>query len=150
MSNKIAAYLKPENVRIIDCVKDWREAINVSTHPLVVQGYITDNYSKRVIQLTEEHGSYYIVGKDIALVHARPEDGVIRPQLAITVIHKPVAFFDKPGDPVRLFVTLCAQDSNSHLEMLQELAEILMDEARVQKCAQMTDAAALYQEIVNA
>lgn len=97
MSNKIAAYLKPENVRIIDCVKDWREAINVSTHPLVVQGYITDNYSKRVIQLTEEHGSYYIVGKDIALVHARPEDGVIRQQLAITVIHKPVAFFDKPG-----------------------------------------------------
>ena len=143
MSNKIAAYLKPENVRIIDCVKDWREAINVSTHLLVEQGYITDNYPKRVIQLTEEHGSYYIVGKDIALVHARPEDGVIRQQLAITVIHK-------PEDPVRLFVTLCAQDSNSHLEMLQELAEILMDEARVQKCVEMTDAAALYQEIVNA
>ncbi len=150
MPNKIAAYLKSENVRIIDCVKDWREAIDVSTHLLVKQGYITDNYPKRVIQLTEEHGSYYIVGKDIALVHARPEDGVIRQQLAVTVIHKPVAFFDKPEEPVRLFVTLCAQDSNSHLEMLQELAEILMDEARVQKCVQMTDAAALYQEIVNA
>lgn len=150
MPNKIATYLRPENVRIIPCAADWREAIDVSTRLLVEQGYITDHYPKRVIELTEEHGSYYIIGKDIALVHARPEDGVIRQQLAVTVIQKPVAFFDKPDDPVRLFVTLCAQDSNSHLEMLQELAEILMDETRVQKCVQMTDATALYEEIVNA
>lgn len=149
MPNKIAAYLRPENVRILESVADWRAAIDVSTRALVEQGFITENYPKRVIELTEEHGSYYIIGKDIALVHARPEDGVIRQQLAITIIQKPVVFEDKPNDPVRLFVTLCAQDASSHLEMMSELAEILMDEARVQKCVAMTDEAALYREIVS-
>ena len=150
MPNNIAAYLRPENVRIIPCVADWHEAIDVTTRALVEQGYITENYPKRVIELTKEHGSYYIVGKDIALVHARPEDGVLRQQLAITVIQKPVVFEDKPNDPVRLFITLCAQDSSSHLEMMRELAEILMDEARLQKCVAMTDEAALYKEITSA
>lgn len=150
MPNKIAAYLRPENVRILESVADWRAAIDVSTRTLVEQGFITENYPKRVIELTEEHGSYYIIGKDIALVHARPEDGVIRQQLAITIIQKPVVFEDKPNDPVCLFVTLCAQDANSHLEMMRELAEILMDEARVQKCVAMTDETALYREIVSA
>lgn len=114
------------------------------------QGFITENYPKRIIELTEEHGSYYIVGKDIALVHARPEDGVRKQQLAVTVIRQPVYFFDKPEEPVRLFITLCAQDSNSHLDMLQQLAQVMMDEARVQACIEMPDAAALYQQIIEA
>ena len=31
--------LKLENVRILDSVKDWIEAINVAVQPLVEQGY---------------------------------------------------------------------------------------------------------------
>ena len=123
----------------------------VSLHydPMIAQGYITENYPKRIIELTEEHGAYYIVAKDLALVHARPEDGVLKQQLAVTVIRKPVIFDNKEHEPVRLFVTLCAADSNSHLDMLRDLAEIMMDEARVEKCIQMETPEALYEEITK-
>lgn len=147
--SKVKEILKKENVRILNQVKDWREAIKVSTDPLIEQGYITENYPKRIIQLTEEHGAYYIVAKNLALVHARPEDGVLQQQLAVTVIRKPVVFDNKEDEPVQLFVTLCATDSNSHLEMLQELAEIMMDESRVEKCVQMETPEALYEEITK-
>jgi PTS system ascorbate-specific IIA component len=147
--SKVKEILKKENVRILNQVKDWREAIKVSTDPLIEQGYITENYPKRIIQLTEEHGAYYIVAKNLALVHARPEDGVLKQQLAVTVIRKPVVFDNKEDEPVQLFVTLCATDSNSHLEMLQELAEIMMDESRVEKCVQMETPEALYEEITK-
>lgn len=147
--SKVKEILKKENVRILNQVKDWREAIKVSTDPLIEQGYITENYPKRIIKLTEEHGAYYIVAKNLALVHARPEDGVLQQQLAVTVIRKPVVFDNKEDEPVQLFVTLCATDSNSHLEMLQELAEIMMDESRVEKCVQMETPEALYEEITK-
>ena len=68
---------------------------------------------------------------------------------AVTVIRKPVVFDNKEDEPVQLFVTLCATDSNSHLEMLQELAEIMMDESRVEKCVQMETPEALYEEITK-
>lgn len=149
MSNKIMDFLKPENVRIIDRARDWKDAIELSTRSLIEQGYITENYPKRIIELTQEHGPYYIVGKDIALVHARPEDGVLHQQLAVTVIRQPVVFDKKEQEPVRLFITLCAEDSNSHLDMLQQLAEVLMDEEWVQKCIQMSSPEELYEEIVK-
>lgn len=147
--SKVTEYLKKENVRIVEAVEDWREAIRVATEPLAEQGYITENYAKRIIQLTEEHGAYYIVAKNLALVHARPEDGVLKQQLAVTVIRKPVIFDNKENEPVQLFVTLCAEDSNKHLEMLQELAEIMMDESRVEQCVQAETAEALYEEITK-
>lgn len=149
MSNKIMDFLKRENVRIVEQAEDWRDAIEISTRPLIEQGYITEDYRKAIIRLTEDHGAYYIVAKDLALVHARPEDGVLHQQLAVTVIRRPVVFDNKENEPVRLFITLCAQDSNSHLDMLQQLAEVMMDEERVQKCIQMTDPDELYEEITK-
>lgn len=107
--SKVTEYLKKENVRIVEAVEDWREAIRVATEPLAEQGYITENYAKRIIQLTEEHGAYYIVAKNLALVHARPEDGVLK----------------------------------------QQLAEIMMDESRVEQCVQAESAEALYEEITR-
>ena len=41
--SKVKEILKKENVRILNQVKDWREAIKVSTDPLSEQGYITEN-----------------------------------------------------------------------------------------------------------
>lgn len=149
MSNKITDFLRPENVRIVEQAKDWQDAIELSTRPLIEQGYITENYPRRIIQLTREHGAYYIVAKDLALVHARPEDGVLHQQLAVTVIQQPVVFDGKENESVRLFITLCAQDSSSHLDMLQELAEVMMDEERVQKCIGMSSTKELYEEIVK-
>lgn len=149
MSNIIKDFLKRENVRIVEQARDWQDAIDLSTRPLIEQGYITEDYPKRIIQLTQEHGAYYVVARDLALVHARPEDGVLHQQLAVTVIRRPVVFDSKKGEPVRLFITLCAQDSSSHLDMLGQLAEVMMDEERVQKCIGMTDPDALYEEITK-
>lgn len=149
MSNLIMDFLKPENVRIIEQAKDWKDAIDLSTRPLIEQGYITENYTRRIVELTQEHGAYYIVAKDLALVHARPEDGVLHQQLAVTVIRRPVVFENKENEPVRLFITLCAEDAVRHLDMLQQLAEMMMDEERVQKCIQMENPLELYEEIVR-
>lgn len=140
----IADMLK-KNVQILERVADWKDAIYKVTAPLVKQGYITEQYPKTIIELTEKYGAYYVLCPDVALIHARPEDGVIQKQLAVTLVKKPVTFPGKE-DTVRLFITLAAEDSNSHLEALQQLAELLSDDERIKKCAEMTDSESLYAE----
>lgn len=144
----ISDMLQKKNVEILDSVSDWQEAIYKSTKNLIDQGYITENYPKVIIELTEKYGAYYVLCPDVALVHARPEDGVIHKQLAVTLVKKPVTFMGKE-DTVRLIIILAAEDSESHLEALQQIAEIISDEKQVKSLVEMKDADSLYEEFIS-
>lgn len=144
----ISDMLQKKNVQILDSVSDWQEAICISTKNLIEQGYITENYPKTIIELTEKHGAYYVLCPDVALVHARPEDGVIHKQLALTLVKAPITFKGKE-DTVRLIITLAAEDSESHLEVLQQIAKILSDEKRIQSLMEMKDVDSLFEEFVK-
>ncbi len=80
----------------------------------------------------EELGPYYVVGPGMAMPHARPEDGVNRLSLAITVIQNGVNFDSEGNDPVKMLVTLAATDSNSHVDAISKLAELFMNEEHVE------------------
>lgn len=84
--------LKKENVQILDHVDDWKEAITVSLRSLEEQGYVTPDYAKGIIDITNEMGPYYVLTDDVALIHGRPETGVLKKQLAVTVLRKPIKF----------------------------------------------------------
>ena len=70
--------LKLENVRILDSVKDWIEAINVAVQPLVEQGYCESRYITGIIENTKKFGPYYVLCENLALIHASSEQGVIK------------------------------------------------------------------------
>lgn len=54
--------LKLENVRILNSVKDWIEAIHVAVQPLVEQGYCEKRYISEIIENTKnlDHIMYYV------------------------------------------------------------------------------------------
>lgn len=128
----IAEMLKKENVQITESVQDWKEAINLSLAPLIKGGYVKQCYADNIIKSTEEMGPYYVLTEDIALIHGRPEEGVIEKQLAITLLREPVVFAED-SYPVRLLVALAANDSNSHIDAMRVLASIFMDEDKIQE-----------------
>ncbi|VFS71278.1 Mannitol-specific cryptic phosphotransferase enzyme IIA component [Raoultella planticola] len=39
---------------------DWRKVIELAASPLVANGYISESYSKAVIDNTLNHGAYYV------------------------------------------------------------------------------------------
>lgn len=124
--------LKKENIKIINKVKDWKEAISVSVMPLVNHGYVEARYINEIIKNTEQFGPYYVLMPNVALVHASPDQGVIKKQLAITVLKNPIKFLDSNYE-VRLIIVLAATDSTSHMTTLSKLANILKDEKLVEK-----------------
>ncbi len=141
--------LKLENVYIKDRVKDWKDAIYVGVTPLVEQGYCEPRYIDGIIENTEKFGPYYVLCENLALLHASSEQGVIKKQIAVTVLKEPIKF--KPdGYDVRVLVTLAASDPQSHMEALQAISNIFADEKRVQKILDATDTAEIYNDFLSA
>lgn len=139
----ILEMLKKENVRILDRVEDWKQAIRISLEPLVQGGYVETGYADEIIRSTEEIGPYYVLTEDIALVHGRPEQGVIKKQLAVTVVREPVRF-SEDSFPVRLLIALAATDANSHLDVMQVLASIFLDESKIREIVEAESTEKIY------
>ncbi len=135
--------LKKENIAIYNHAADWKDAIIKSTQLLEQHGYVEERYKDEIIGNLEKMGPYILIAENIALPHARPEQGAIKSQIAITLFRNPVIFSN--GKSASLFVTLAASDTNSHLDALMEISELLSDEALVKKMITAPDASALYQ-----
>ncbi|MDO4615484.1 MAG: PTS sugar transporter subunit IIA [Lachnospiraceae bacterium] len=129
--------LQRENVQICSSAADWREAIRSSCRLLEEHGYIEERYKEEIIGNLEKMGPYILLAENIALPHARPEQGAIRTQLGVTLFREPVVF--ENGEGVQLFITLAAADSESHLEVLMQISELLSDEEQVERMIHSTD-----------
>lgn len=141
--------LKLENVRILEKTEDWRRAIHESLKTLVDGGYVESRYIDNIIESTVRLGPYYVLAEDVALIHGRPEEGVLKKQLAVTVLRKPVRFSEN-GYPVRILIALAAEDSESHLDVMKIIATILMDESKIQAIANGKTEEEIYQLFLNA
>lgn len=145
----ITEVLKPENVKIVEQVADWKEAIKISLEDLVADGSVEERYIDNVIESTIHYGPYYVLTQDVALVHGRSEEGVNRKQLAVTLLRKPVQFSEKTY-PVRLLIALAATDSESHLDVMRVLASIFMDESKIKEMVEADTKETLYQLFLKA
>ena len=94
----------------------------------------TSDYIDGIISNAKEFGPYFVICPDLALLHARPEQGVIKRQLAVTVLREPVRFKEE-GPDVRLLVTLAAEDADSHIDVMRKLAVMFSDPADITKIA---------------
>lgn len=139
----LADMLKTKNIQIRERVEDWREAIRLSLKPLIVDGYVEGRYADAIMKSTEQLGPYYVLSEDIALIHGRPEDGVIEKQLAVTLLREPV-LFDGCSYPVRLLIALAAEDADSHIDVMKVLSTIFMDKEKIKALIQAEKAEQIY------
>ena len=135
--------LDKKNVKILEGAADWKDAIRKSVVPLEEEGYVKPEYKEAIISGVEKLGPYILIAPSIALPHARPEQGVLKSQIAVTLFRNEVQF-DKEDSTAQLFVTLAAADSNSHLDALMTISEILQDEEKVEQILKSDDAEMLY------
>ena len=140
--------LRKENVQICDSAENWMEAVRISVRPLEEHGYVEECYKEEIISNIKNLGPYIVIAENIALPHARPEQGVLKTQIAVTLFRQSV-FFDGKDMPVRLFVTLAAENNDGHLDALMKISELLSDEKRVETILDSADEESLYQYFAN-
>ncbi|MFM2484692.1 PTS sugar transporter subunit IIA [Celerinatantimonas yamalensis] len=120
--------LPKSRIILVDSVCDWKEAIDISLQPLLDDGCIRPSYKEAIFNMHEQIGPYYVLGPGIALLHARPEDGVNQLSLGLTVIRDGVSFGADENDPVKIIVTLAATDKNSHVDIIANVSELFINE----------------------
>ena len=112
---------------------DWEDAIKKSAQYLIEQGKITEEYVEAMIEAVHRVGPYIVLGNHVALAHARPECGVKEEGVHFATLEPPINFGSERFDPVGLIITLAALDSESHMDFLGKLAEILIEEENVNR-----------------
>ncbi|OCG07746.1 PTS ascorbate-specific transporter subunit IIA [Gilliamella sp. wkB178] len=106
---------------------NWEEAIKLGTDMLVASNAIKPSYYDAIIKCVKSMGPYIIIAPNLAMPHARPEDGVNRTAFALVTLKKPV-YFDGEEEPVDVLVTLAGSTSDQHMEGLMEVTQVLDDE----------------------
>lgn len=112
-------------------VKDWEDATEYVGKLLVSAGRIKPDYIAAMKRVLKELGPYAVIAPGIVLLHARPEDGVLKPCLGLITLVEPVPFGHSENDPVDLVFALGAVDKQAHISALQQLAEMLGDPVKL-------------------
>lgn len=131
--------LQDSHILLNEQVGTWEESIRRVSAPLVEEQVIDPNYVTAMIDSVKEYGPYIVIGKYIALAHARPEDGVNRLGISVATIKDPIEFGNEDNDPVKIIFCLAAIDSYSHLNIMKSLIELINDEVKVDRLSRETD-----------
>ena len=132
-----------ENVQILEGADDWRDAIRKSTVLLERGNFVTADYKEGIIANVERLGPYICIAPHVAMPHARPEQGALKTQIAVTLFRNEVTF-TREDAKANLFITLSAADADSHLQVLVKISELLQDKETATKILNASNADELY------
>lgn len=105
---------------------DWEDEIRKTSAPLRNCGCIEQNYVDKMIALGEAHGPYFVISEDIAIAHARPQDGVMALGLRLTIYREGLTIMERKG--IRFLFVLSSPDQKKHLHILENIMELSRDE----------------------
>ncbi|KLV22058.1 transcription antiterminator BglG [Niallia circulans] len=139
--------LRDKNIILHQECEDWKEVIERVSLPLVTEQVIEARYIEAMIHSVEEYGPYIVIGKHLALAHARPEDGVNELGISVMTLKEPIMFGNEENDPVKIIFCLAAVDSYSHLNIMKSLVDLINDKQKVERLIHADNLAIFKQEL---
>uniref|UniRef100_UPI00403FA2F3 BglG family transcription antiterminator n=1 Tax=Candidatus Enterococcus willemsii TaxID=1857215 RepID=UPI00403FA2F3 len=121
----LSELITADTIQLTEEQLTWEQAIEMAAKPLLNQGNITKDYITAMIDKVKEYGAFIHIGKNIALPHARPEDGVKKLGMSLLKTSHPVLLLDNEKHAINIFICLAAVDNDAHLRALASLTKIL-------------------------
>ncbi len=120
-----------KRILIVQEVDSWQQSIEIAAQKLLEEGYITRGYVDSMIGNIVQNGSYVVIIPQVAIPHSRPEEGAKGTAISLLKLNTPVKY---PEDKeVTLIFVLAAKDSDSHMELIGELVDLLQDKDRLEQ-----------------
>lgn len=129
----LSEMLKDHQILLKKEATGWEEVIRRVALPLLEENYIDENYIQAMIDVVKRYGPYIVIGKGVALAHARPEDGVKKLGLSVMTLAHPVWFGNEENDPVKLIFCLAAVDSFSHLKIMKSIVSLIDQAEKIEQ-----------------
>lgn len=113
-------------MRIIRSVNDWVEATKLAGSLLLEDGCVERGYIDKMIETCKNLGPYIAIMPGLAIPHARPEDGAKKLCFSALVVREGVRF-NSHNDPVYILLAFSTPDRKSHVQLIQQLANFLIE-----------------------
>lgn len=124
--------LNEENqISIFEGEVSWDDVIGLSFNDMKSRNTITQNYIQRCEELFVEDYDSLLIGPEVLMPHATPEEGVILPDVQINVFKK--ALLAPNGKSYYLTVALAPGKNQEHLEWLIALNKLLLKDGIKQR-----------------
>jgi mannitol/fructose-specific phosphotransferase system IIA component (Ntr-type) len=125
--------LNKDTIELSVVANNWKEAITRGGEILVNSGFIKSSYIDEMIESINQLGPYIVVMPGVAFAHAKPSASVLCNGLSLVRFETPVEFGNAKNDPVSVMFTIAAVDEKKHMDEIQALAMLLMQEDNVEK-----------------
>jgi transcriptional antiterminator/mannitol/fructose-specific phosphotransferase system IIA component (Ntr-type) len=113
--------LTPEMITLADSVESWEKAIQMGAEPLLKRRKIAPGYIDAINRYCKQD-PYIVIGPDIAIPHAAPEDGVIDVGMSLLRVKDGVCYAQKYQ--IHLIIIIAAKDKHQHLHALMQLMKL--------------------------
>jgi PTS system ascorbate-specific IIA component len=114
-------------------------ALELTCSVLLARGDIEASYLDAIKVKHKEIGAYYVLAPKIAMPHARPEDGVNKAALQVTVFKNGVDLESSDNGDVYLAITLAAMDSDSHIHTIMALSNLFQNDDDIDRIIAAND-----------
>ncbi|UGA53505.1 PTS sugar transporter subunit IIA [Vibrio sp. VB16] len=114
-------------------------ALELTCSVLLARGDIEASYLEAIKVKHKEIGAYYVLAPKIAMPHARPEDGVKKAALQVTVFKNGVDLESSDNGDVYLAITLAAMDSDSHIHTIMALSNLFQNDDDIDRIIAAND-----------
>lgn len=131
--NFIRNLLNENRIVLNSSVYNKEEAIRLAAKPLLKEGAISEEYIEDILVNLEELGPYMAIMPGIIIAHSRPGKYVKKDCISIMTLSEPINFGHETNDPIEIVFVIAAKENNSHLDALQDLARVLINEESVNK-----------------
>ena len=112
--------LVPETITLLDTVDSWESAIRICAKPLVEGKKVEPRYVDAMIRNSLQD-SYIVIGPNIAIPHAAPEDGVNQVGMSLLCLKQSVPY---GNSKMNLIVVIATKDKQEHIHALMQLMKL--------------------------
>ena len=118
-------------IKITQEAYSWQDSIRYAGEDLVNKGSVKNQYIETIISQTLYYGTYMFLTDEVMLAHAKPEDGVNRMDVSMTIFKNPVGF--QNAHNAKIIFILAAEDQEKHLKILQDIFKIAENQKYIEK-----------------
>lgn len=125
--------LERDRIQVTEDTYKWQEAIQFAGKKLLDENSIEKRYLDNIVSQIRYYGPYMFITQGLVLAHGKPEDGVKRLDVSMTVFKNPVKFSEY--HEARIIITLAAEDQEKHLRILKDIMKVFEIETKVDEVA---------------
>ena len=108
--------------------ENWEQVVDYVGNIFTERGFATTEYFDHIKKDLVENEAYMVIIPHLVLLHSSPKNGSIRGAFHLMKLRNAVDFGSPQNDPVNIVITFTSTGDSGHIESIQKIAALLMDD----------------------